>query len=160
MKKIDLFRLEAGLKAVSAFTGAKWAYAVAKNLRTIGAETELLRGLVPALTEQYTTFEEERIKLCKRWAKKNEAGEPVTVGNAFMIADQAAFDTDLVDLREKHSETIDKRAEQVHGYETLLQEPTDIELHFVNLDEIPEEISAAQLRDIFEIVREPQKNQE
>jgi len=42
MKKIDLFRLEAGLQAVSAFTGVKWAYAVVKNLRIIGAQMELL----------------------------------------------------------------------------------------------------------------------
>lgn len=154
MKKIDLFRLEAGLQAVSAFTGARWAYAVAKNLRTVGAETGLLRDLVPVSTEQYTTFEEERVELCKRWAKKDEAGKPVIAGNTFMIDDQAAFDTDLADLREKHSETIDKRAEQIREYEVLLQEPTDIELHLVDLVELPEQISAAQLRDIFEIVRE------
>lgn len=155
MKKIDLFRLETGLRAVVSFTGAKWAYAVAKNLRTITAETELLRGLMPAPTEQYTTFEELRVKLCKRWAKKDEAGEPVIAGSTFMIANQTAFNTDLAALRGKYSETIDERAKQMRGYEALLQEPTDIELYLADLDEIPEEISAAQLRDIFEIIKDP-----
>ena len=155
MKKIDLFRLEVGLQAVGAFTGARWAYAVATNRRTVSAETELLRA-AQAPSPGFTENEKLRVELCKRHAKKGEDGGPLIVGNVYAIDDRAAFTSELISLQGEHREAIDGRVKLMCGYQELLQEPADIVLHLVERDDLPEKISGAQLSAIFEILGEPE----
>ena len=159
MKNIDLYHLKQGLDSVGGLTGIKFAYAVAKNLRLVATEISVLDELrVPS--EAFAEYEKERIALCEQHSEKDEDGKPrMANGGAngvftFAIANKAAFEAELDELRTQHATAIKERDDQMRRCEEFLQEESDLDLHSVKLDDVPKEISAGQMSAILEIVRD------
>ena len=85
LKRSELPGMYGAINAnLKAFTGAKLTYAIAKNLRTLKAEVDLVN--------------ETRINLCKSWASKDEDGEPMTEGDQFVIPDEEGFEEEIQKL--------------------------------------------------------------
>lgn len=151
MIKRDLFTLHQGLQSVGDFSGVKFSYAVAKNKKMVFAEIELLQESIKPINgiEEY---EKKRVDLCKKYSKLD--GEPAIVNNEYMIkpSNQKAFDKQLDLLVKEHKEDLSARKKQVDEYNKLLDEPIELNLHKVSIDNVPEAITPKQMEGIMEIV--------
>ena len=84
----------------------KVSYAIAKNIKV--------------LNEEFKTIEEQRIKLCEKYAKKDDTDKPITIeknGNQVYQFD----DNDEQKVNEEYAE--------------LLEEETKLDIHKVNIHE-------------------------
>lgn len=134
--------------------GVKFSYGVAKNINIINQEIETFKKAIEP-TEDFTTFENERIELCKKHAKKDENNEPLLKDeNRYDIVDEVAFNKELDTLKEKHKKALDEREQQLKDYANLLKEETTVTLHKIKLADVPEEITVAQLESIYDIIEE------
>lgn len=129
------------LKKVS-LTG-KTAYAVARNIHILESEMLNFQAMIKP-TEAYLAFEDERIKLGIKHAKKDERGKPKTKPNLltkredFDFENQEAFDKEFEELEEKYKSTKEFRDKQVEDFNKFAEEKTIVEFHKVKEDEIPE----------------------
>lgn len=153
MKNKDLIRIYEGLNAVKKLAGVKFAYAVAKNLKLLTSEIENLQeGIKP--TREIDLYEEERIEMCKKHAKKEEQGKPVINGGEYVIIDISAFNTELETLKEKYKKDLELQKEHLAEYTKMLDEDTSLVLHQVSIDVVPDGITGEQLEAIFEIIKD------
>ena len=158
MKKLDLYRLKKGLESVGGLTGIKFAYTIAKNLRKVAAEVSILDELL-APSEAFTKYEACHLALCIEHSEKDEAGKPRGVNEpngtfTFALADRAAFEAAMEEVRAVHEKAIEDRKDQVQRHKEFLREPAEIDLYLIDLDVIPEAITTEQMTAILEIVRE------
>ena len=156
MKKRDLFGLLAGLQAVGNLRGVKFVYAVARNARLLQAETKALQAAAQP-DEALQALERARIALCTEYAEKDEAGNARVSGASFVIdaSKRAQFDDQVAALQGEHAEVVSRREEQLREYEALLDEEADIQLHRVTEEHLPQDITAAQLTAILDMVDAP-----
>jgi hypothetical protein len=135
--------------------GVRFSYAVAKNI-------EALKPFVTAVeqaskpSEAYDEYEKKRIALAEKHAEKEEDGKPVIQANSYVIEDQDAFDSEFTKLREEHKEVLDERAKQEDDFNKLLEEPLEVSLTTVKLDEVPEDINVSLMRKINSMIEDAQ----
>ncbi len=153
MKNRELFGIMAGLQAVGNLRGVKFAYAAAKNSRIVSEEIKALQEASKP-EEGFLAFDKARVALCVEHAEKDEAGKPKANGNGYSIAAdrQALFDASLATLREVHAEALQRRKDQQEEFDVLLDEDTDVRLHKVAEEHLPEDITGAQLTAILDMV--------
>ncbi len=152
LKNKDLFVLSQGIKSTGELTGVKFAYALAVNLKKVDEEIEALQaGIKP--TEEVAAFETARIALCEEHSKKDDDGKAIVEDGSFVIGDVLTFNTALTSLREHHSEALEAQVTAQEEYKVLLEEDSSIVLIKVSLDDFPEEISAAQMSQLMEMVK-------
>ena len=154
LKNKDLFKILQGIDSVGELRGVKFAYAMAKNKRTITAELEDLQKALKE-SEQYTDYEKKRIELCKKHCIKDDDGNLVMQNNEFQIADKEQFDTEITELKAGYEEAIALRGEQVKEYSELLDKPVNgVAFHKLSLSDLPENISTAQTDMILELIED------
>ena len=144
MKYKDIVELNKSLKAVEQLKGVKFAYAVAKNTKIIEPEIDSLKEAAKS-SEKFTSYQQDFKELQMEHAEKNEKGDLV-------IKDEKAFTKALEKLQEEHREAIDGRKKQSDEIEKLLEEEVELKLLKVKKEELPEDITAEQLKGIMEIV--------
>jgi sensor histidine kinase YesM len=153
--------LYSGLQGVASVKGAKFAYAVARNISLLKNEIEALSEAYK-MDEGYTTYEKERMELAKSHAEVDDKGKPKTTivngSSEFVVKDHSAFEADFEKLKETHSDAFYGREKQVEEFKELLESETEVELHALQSENVPEDITAGQLTSIFEIVAEPEED--
>jgi len=156
MKKQDVLQLFNGLQAVSNLPGAKWSYAVAKNMVKLRPEVEALqKALTP--DQEFIEYDKKRQELAEKYAvKKDGMPKKVKVGNIeeYLIADKDKFNKELFKLQETYKKALDERKKQVDDFIEILEEKIEVELHMVDSEYIPEGITPAQLSKVMPIIRE------
>jgi len=154
LKKKDLFRLQAGIIAVGNFQGVKFAYAINKNKRKIDREIMLIQESIK-LSERMEEFNKKRKELCEKYAEKDVNGKAVIVGNEYKILVRDNFNIKLDLLEEEYKEDIEARKKDEEEFNKMVDEDdTDIDLHMIDIDLIPENITVAQMGQIQEIIKE------
>jgi hypothetical protein len=153
MKKRELYDLYEGLNNVAELKGVKFAYAVNKNKSKILSELKVLEKSAEA-SEEYKGYEKERIALCEEHAEKDKDGKANIVSGAYDIKDRATFDKALDALKETHKKALDDHANHVKDFEVLLETESEVEIHKIKLEEVPQEISVKQLENISLIIQE------
>ncbi len=152
MKKSDIYRLYHGLNSCVGLSGAKFNYAVAKNIRILQSEVEAIDAARKP-SEDYQAYDKEREELAKSYALKDEKGEAIIENGQYKIIDQDAFDAALDVVKEKHKDAIAQREQQDKDFTALLESEADtIELHKVKLSDVPDAIEGRmfQIVDIIE----------
>lgn len=153
MTKQEALTIYQTLNGMSAFTGVKFTYAIAKNLSLLKSDIEALqKSLEP--TEEYQKFDKERMELVKKYAQKDEKGNPVVQGTQYVLEDEKAFDKGFEALKKKNSELVKERSKQLIEYQELLKTESTVVLHKVNLNDCPKELNAAQMHGILPIIEE------
>ncbi|MFA5395224.1 MAG: hypothetical protein WC346_04320 [Methanogenium sp.] len=156
MNKQDALNLWNGLHAVSGLKGAKWAYAVAKNINNLKSEIEALQKSI-APSKEFSEYNNKRLELAQKHAAK-EKGVPkkIKIGNTeeYLIADKNKFNKELKPLQKKYKKALDERDKQMKDFEEILKEEVKIDLHMVDSDYIPEEITPAQVTAVMPIINE------
>lgn len=84
MKNKEIYRLVRGLQQCGELKGIKFAYAVAKNLRLLSNDFEVLLASIKKLQEEH--------------AKKNEEGKAIIENNDYIMKDFKLFDDDYQKL--------------------------------------------------------------
>jgi hypothetical protein len=155
MKNVDLFRLREGLNNVSNLKGVKFAYVVLKNKKIVEEEIETLQKSIE-MSEQFQEFERKRIGLCEQYSEKNKDGSPIIVNNAYNIPDREKFEIEVAGLKSQYLDCVSERESQLREYDKLLKDDTDVlgKLSKININHIPDDISATQLDSIKEIIED------
>jgi hypothetical protein len=156
MKKQELLNLFNGLQDVSNLPGAKWAYAVARNVTKLKPEVEALQKAYQA-DEKFLEYENKRLKLAQKHAVKKD-GKPQTIDIAghkeYLVTDESKFNIEFEKLKKEYKEALDTRKKQVEDFNEILTEEVEVDLYLINHDYIPEGITPAQLTAIMPIVDE------
>lgn len=142
----DLFKLMEGINKVSDLRGVKFVYCLAKNAPVLEAELEALQK-ADVFTADYKIYNDARIKICEKFAKKDEADEPVLKDNKFQFESEnrKAFNKTMEKLQEEHKKTIDLRIIQEKEYTELMDKPaSELDFHKMGRDDLPEDITVAQ----------------
>jgi Fe2+ transport system protein B len=143
-------------KKLQSLTGVKFAYAVSKNLSLLQPEIDALKKALES-KEDYNKYEEARIELAKKHAKKDEKGKEVTTlgkngQEEYVMEDMSIFEKAFKALKEEHKEAIDARDEQIKEQNELLKTDSTIELHKVSLSDVPQDITVGQMQGISAMV--------
>ena len=135
MKNKQIPEILEKLKKVS-LTG-KTAYAVARNIHILESEMLNFQTMVKP-TKEYLAFEDERIKLATKHAKKDEKGNAITENRNFVLENQAEFEKEFEELKEKNKSVIEFREKQMSDFDKFAEEESKIEFYKIKEDEIPE----------------------
>jgi demethoxyubiquinone hydroxylase (CLK1/Coq7/Cat5 family) len=155
MKKQELFPLLKGLNDVANYPGAKFAYAVAKNIQVVTEECKLLEKLQEP-TEAFKAFEAERMDAILKVAETDETGSPKVTNNQYTILaeNREQFTLDMQVLQEKHKLALEARDKQIAEFNQLLEELIDITIFSIKAELLPEDITAAQITAIMAIIED------
>ncbi len=165
MKRQDVLKLKEGLTAVGSLKGksenrVKFVYAVAKNQSKVDSEIDALKAAIEP-TEKFKEFEEKRIKINEKYCRRDENDKPIEEKSkdgvpvyTFDDAEKKKRDKDVESLFEESKSVLDERQEQVDKYNEMLKEDIDLELHKVKIDFVPDDITAAQMGLIQDMIDE------
>lgn len=132
-------------------------FAVMKNDKKVEEEIELLQKLAQERPD-YIKYRQERLQLLKKYADKDENGEPiiekVNVGgfmdDAYKIVKKLSiFKKESAKLDKKFKETIDSRQKQVKEYTEFMEKDVDFELEKVDKKLIPKKGLSPAIVDAF-----------
>lgn len=157
MKNKDLYGLQRGLSMCGHLTGVKFAYAIAKNHRLVDTEIGILNDTIKP-SEKFLEYDKKRADICEASAEKDENGKPkiqIKDGSQeYVIADKEGFDNEINLLQEKYKDEIENRKKQAEEYKKLLEEESEIKLHLINKELIPDDISVSAMELIMPIIDE------
>ena len=154
MTKSEVLQLYNNLNQLGKLSGVKFSYAVARNLALLKPEVEAInKTLEPS--KEFLEWDKERVALAQEYSKKDEKGEPVIVGNRYVMENEKTFNKELEKKQKNHKSAIDAREKQIEEYMKLLEEKSEeIKLFKVKLEHIPEAITTQQMNGIVDIVEE------
>ena len=159
MKKSGILSLYRSLNQLGALSGVKFSYAIAKNINNIKNEVESIdKALEP--DEKFQEFEKERVVLLEKYAEKDDNGKPKKEmsenGSEQYVMGEGLkkFEKEFDILKKTHKEAVDARDKQIEDYNKLLETDSDVTLHKLKMEDIPEAITTRQLAGIYEIIDE------
>jgi len=147
MKYRDLIRLQAGLISVGNLPGAKFAYAVGRNIDKIRGPLKPIQGILKESSE-FKEYNKQRIRICEDCAEVDNGGKAIKdeKDGSYQIADakKDLFDRKISTLKKKYQAVIDDREKQAEEYNDMLEgevpEKDFPDLHKVEESDIPVEI--------------------
>lgn len=148
--------LEQNIQGLKSLRGIKFAYALNKNFKILTTEIETFSEMFGP-TDGYKEFEEARNELCKEFCDKDEDG------NLIFINNNTAYSIDITSkewkeaykaLEEKHKEAIDEHNQKIEDYNAFLLSESEIELHKITIDDVPETISVEEYEWIQYFIQE------
>lgn len=177
----DCFKILAALQAIKApafselkdlenkqkyIPSVKFMYGVSRNIEKLERITERLKKTMDP-TDDFKKYQELREGLNKRFAKKDENGQPLTEqfvmsGNQVMqryiipgIDDEKSdYTKAFKKLKEEHKEAIGSMEEKEKSYMAMLQEPAkDFDPFYIGFDEVPEGLSELAWKGLIFIVK-------
>ncbi len=153
MTKLDILNLWNNLQKLGGLSGVKFAYAVSKNLSILKPEIEALEK-AQERSEEFKKFDDLRIALAEKHAKKDKDNKPVIVGNDYQIEDRPAFDKELEKLKQEYKNVVDAREKQMAEVTELLKTESSVKLYKMFLADVPESITVEQMFSIKDIVED------
>jgi len=151
MTNQNILDLQQGLNQVKNLSGIKFAYVVSKNINKVNSEVETFKETIKP-SDAFNQYEKERIELVELHAKKDEKGKSIIKGNEYEIENRQAFDAQFEVLKEKHKEALDAREKQLKDFDAFLKEESKLELHKIDVNEVPSTITVAQMSGIELII--------
>lgn len=164
MTKKDLVTLFKSLHGVQSLRGAKFGYAIAKNISLIKPEIEAL-DKAQEKSEEFKKLEEEfeptRIQIAEKHANKDADGKAIK--KLIQIEGQSLEVYDIPDNKASNEECEEKmksinpevyeaRVKQVKDYQELLKEEINIAFfpYVIKLSDVPEEALGAQMKMLYD----------
>lgn len=117
----DFLTLAGALEIAGRAPGAKWRYAISKNITTMKPEL-LAIEMSRQPSEGFIRYSQERMELAKLHADHNVDGQPIIEGGAFRFSSEnrVRFESALIALIEKHSDTFIANRQQNIDLETAM----------------------------------------
>ena len=131
MTNLEIYSLLVALQQVGNLSGAKFSYAVARNINLLS----------PKIKE----YEANRIALLESMAKKGKDKKPIMEDikdqpgqKKYVLEDETLFNTELKKLQE--------------------EDAGDVKLFMLNVADLPQAITAQQTTGIISIIKDETKN--
>lgn len=141
-----------GLNTLGGLQGVKFTYFVAKNKALLESEIKDMKEVIKT-SEEYNVYEKARIALAEEHAVK-EDGKPVVKDNRYVMEDKEAFNKACEALKLEHKDAIDQRKKQVEDFNKFLEEEIELNLHNIQLTDVPTNITVEQMEIIEPLVKD------
>lgn len=150
MKNLEVINLSDILVAytnqLKALKGAKFGYGLLKNLERVD---KAVRSIMDrrVIEPGFEAYEKARIALCEKYGDRDEKGELLKKfhdrNNYDFVIDthRANFDKEMEKLKKKNQELLDKQDRHQEAFNAFLQEESKLELHKIDLEHVPQDIS-------------------
>lgn len=158
MTNRELIELNQALEQLKSVKGKNFAYAVYKNKSLIEDEMKIFEQMQKEPHPEFQDYENERIELLNKYARKDDNGNPITVdagdgvNRKYDIADEdiPEFQNEFQQLREKYSEVVKHIEETKNEYEEFLDQESNIsdQLVKVSIADLPEDVDFNFLKAI------------
>lgn len=152
MKKSELIILYNNFDLLKEYKGVKFAYGISKNKEKIKSETKSLQE-ASRQSEKYSEFENKRLKLCRKYSKKDNNYNPIIENDNFVLINQDDFDEEFKILKEEYKDTIKERETQIEEYEKLLGEEIKIDFYKIEMEDIPADITVKHFEVIKDLIK-------
>lgn len=160
MKKEQLFTMYKTINGLAGLRGVKFAYAMLKNKNTIEVEIKTIRESLLKLEGKFLETEKDFLDkkkvLLEKYSLKDKEGNSVIVRSEYQInpTKKEEFETKVIKLKKNFSELMDEIDRVNSENDKLLKEESDLKLHKIKLEDVPKELSMAQLEPIMELIEE------
>ncbi|MCP4650347.1 MAG: hypothetical protein GY853_09760 [PVC group bacterium] len=143
----NLYEFKKGLENAKKYKNKKYLKPVLKNLREVQAEIDIFEETMKQ-SEKYTAFENKRNDLIRKYAVKDENGNPKSKTQKvngqemafFDIEDTNCFNEEINILQEEYKIDIEEREIQVNNYNEELKEEVEINIIKIDDDLVPDDI--------------------
>jgi len=110
-------------------------------------------------SEEYKKFLDEYIKLCNIYASKDDSGKPLIKEKRIQIdaVNKSSFLKELEKLKFGYSSAIKTEENKKVSFEKELDTERFIELHCLNIDDFPLDLTAEQLQVLSIVIRTEDK---
>lgn len=144
----SFYRILVGLRDKT-LPGVKFNYALIKNINLITPEVEA-NDKVKSASKPYMDYQEKRVELAKKYAAKDEEGNPIILNNVFQGLDGNQEFIKELDVLNKESEASLKEIDDFMRQEVLILDFP----YKIKLEDIPEEIMKEEggMNSIFELI--------
>lgn len=152
-------RLQKNYVAFKNLDGAKFTYALIKNIKLIEEEiTTIQKNFEP--TEAFKKYDAERVELCEKMARKDENDKPIKnpIGDG-----QFKYDIDLeseewksafAELQEKHKDAIDAAKASDEKFKALLGTESSVKFLMIDIADIDPKITVDLMNIIYPFIKE------
>lgn len=156
IKNIRLFEIEAWLKTFSDIKNVGFAILVAKNLRKVSEHCDDLRK-GNFQTDEFEDYNKKRIEICKKYAVKNDSGEPKIENNQYiinneLIIDGKSFEEAQKILMEDNKKCIEEQENISKQFISEMDEEVDFEFFSIPSAKLPDEFTSGQIQLINELI--------
>ena len=151
MKRKDFGLAMNALDGVTEIKGVKFAFTVLKNRKKLEGQLEEDKSIFEEIlkpSEGFKEYEEKRISLCESHSEQDEEGKAITEGDKYKILDLKLFNEELTSLTEEYNASVEDRKNQIEEYNNLMEEDMSIEFQKLGFNDLPEELTEAQLQTI------------
>ena len=134
--RIDQLKLE----EVSAI----FNYALTLNEEKVKAKAEAIIEM-QIRSPKYLEYEQEEHNIVNQFSDKDDDGNTITVGDGNIIkiddTKKDDFNSAMVDLYNKHKETIQKRSKDLDDFKDVLDDEFELDIETIRLEDLPVEVS-------------------
>lgn len=163
MRNIEILNLVEALnnniEELKKLKGAKFAYAIIKNLETLNTESKVIQS-VYTISDEYKEYDKARVDLCERYADKDENGQPIKnyiTDKSFeykLDLTNQVFISAMDELTQKYKDSIITNNEKSLEYNKFLMEESTIKFTDIDFSTIPDDISVELLSVIKPFVKD------
>lgn len=155
IQREELFKMLNGFKKVENLPGESLAWAIMRNKKAIEAELREVQKIVQ-LTPEIEKYENGRIAICKKYCEKNEKGGAVIKNGKYAGLDENPEFEKAIDEYKKENQKVVNLIDQTQkNYEKAIKEEIEFDFYTVKKDNLPQNITPAQLEVISIFVEEP-----
>ena len=159
IKRQDAIDLYALLKKdYSNVNNTKFAYGIAKNIKALKDEVEILKQM-NKVPEDFLKYEAKRHDLCIRMCNKDEDGKCLKKRNhlgmeVYDIEDPEEFDNKIQELQEEYKDAIQEKAQKEIDVVNFLKEKVDLPLYPISIESFPEDLNSETMIILEPIIKE------
>jgi hypothetical protein len=136
------------LKAIDNF---RFNYAIIKNKRIIEPEIRAIEEIQKP-TEKFIEFQNTRIALCEKYAKKDDKGEAIKNGMSYDIENMDEFNKELEPIKEQYKDTIAEIDEKIKKVNEFIEEDVTIDLYMIKSSYMPDKLSKEIIEVLYPII--------
>jgi len=126
----------------------RFAYSAVKNRMRMQEELGAIQEVMKPLTE----FDVKRLEICKECAKKDETGTPIMIDGKY-----AGLDGND-EFKIKFSALKDEFDPIVEEVNRILQENVEIDFYEVDLEDLPDKMTLAEVELLMPLIKDPEQD--
>jgi len=151
IKNADLYQIRSKFNELKSLQGIRLVMALARNKELIEAEIKVLEAIKED-TPEYKDFKNEYLEMRKKYADKDEKGEPLlevvphtqNQTTYKVTKKEKSFQKSEATFLEKHKELLNLMDGKIKDYNEALNNNCSIKFHMVKEDDIPKTVTYGQ----------------
>ena len=139
------------LQRLNRLKSLKLQYAINKNSEKIESHLTSLEKLIKP-TDKFIEYDQKRVAIVEKYAEKDEHGQPIiqknpNEGDTYKV-DPEVVKPEVEELDKEYKEVLEERQEQMKQYLEILNDEHTIEVHMVDMSNVPEDVDGNEFKAI------------